>query len=197
MAQDLRDLSRKLADEPGKPLPKGHKKRFSERLDQEFRGQQSTIFLWWKVAAAVVVAVGIGSWVFFNAPIDPDHHQSITDTSAIDGETTKEFYTLSDLSPDFEKVENFYLTGIQMELANLKVDDTNKEFVSGYLKRLEELNDEYQVLNQELNYLGPNEQTIQALIDNLQRRLDLIIKLKNNLHQFNQTKNEQFQNQQA
>jgi hypothetical protein len=43
----------------------------------------------------------------------------------------------------------------------------------------------------ELNQLGPNDQTISALIENLQLRLQLLQKLKKKLNELNTSKNEQ------
>jgi hypothetical protein len=37
--------------------------------------------------------------------------------------------------------------------------------------------------------MGPNEQTIEAMVENLQFRLDLLYKLKNKLNEIKQTKN--------
>ncbi|HBY67562.1 MAG TPA: hypothetical protein DEG69_07295, partial [Flavobacteriaceae bacterium] len=39
--------------------------------------------------------------------------------------------TLGDLSPDLKKVENYYLTGINVQLASLKIKDENKELIDG------------------------------------------------------------------
>lgn len=191
MAQDLRELLQNAATEQHKTLPKGHKARFAERLEKELPARPA-VFLWWKIAAVAIMVIGVGSLVFFNQNNEVRSNQSVADT-----QDEEEYYTLSDLSPELKKVENFYLTGIQMELAKLEVTENNKDFISGYMKQLKELDDEYALLNKELNQLGPSEETIEALIENLQRRLDLIIKLKNKLHQFNQSKNEQFHNQQA
>lgn len=46
--------------------------------------------------------------------------------------------------------------------------------MDSYMERLAELNKEYHRLNEELNELGPNDQTINALIKNLQLRLQLL-----------------------
>ena len=67
----------------------------------------------------------------------------------------------------------------------------NEELVDSYLERLGELNKEYQALNTELNEVGPNDQTIEAAIRNLQLRLDLMKKLKSKLNQLKSSENEQ------
>ena len=49
------------------------------------------------------------------------------------------------------------------------------------MNRLDVLNNDYLLLNKELNESGPNEANVNALIDNLKLRLELLFKLKNKL----------------
>ena len=79
---------------------------------------------------------------------------------------------------------------INLELAKLEVSQENKDLVDGFMERLAELNVEYQRLNKELNTIGPNDQTISALIQNLQLRLRLLQKLKDTLIELKSSKNE-------
>ncbi|MEZ4858783.1 MAG: hypothetical protein R2781_08230 [Flavobacteriaceae bacterium] len=105
--------------------------------------------------------------------------------------------TIGSLSPDLKKVEDFYITGINQQLASLNRTPENEELVNGYLQRLEELNNAYNLLNKELNEVGPSEATITALIDNLQLRLELLFKLKNKLKELKSLENETISNIQA
>jgi hypothetical protein len=100
--------------------------------------------------------------------------------------------TLADISPDLKKVQEFYMTGINMQLASLKITDENKELVDGYMERLAELDKEYTVLNTELTKVGPTEATVTALIDNLRLRLDLLFKLKSKLKELKNQDNDEF-----
>jgi predicted RNase H-like nuclease (RuvC/YqgF family) len=100
-------------------------------------------------------------------------------------------YSLGDLSPDLKKVENYYVANINLELSRLEVSGENKALVDDYMKRLSELDEEYKMLNIELNEIGPNDQTISALIRNLQLRLQLLQKLKQKLNQLKSSENEQ------
>ena len=59
------------------------------------------------------------------------------------------------------------------------------------MERLAELDKEYAVLNKELNEFGPNDETISALIQNLQLRLQLLQRLKEKLNQLKSSENEQ------
>ena len=94
-------------------------------------------------------------------------------------------------------MEDFYLTGINVQLASLDQNDENKELITGYLLRLGELDTEYAALNKELNEVGPTEATVTALIDNLKLRLELLFKLKNKLKELKNQNNEQVKSVEA
>jgi len=133
--------------------------------------------------------VGIASYIYMN-----DLGGANPDTTIVSNEDSKDADTnisLGDLSPDLEKIENYYVANINLELANLEVSDDNKGVVDGYMEQLEALDAEYKRLNKELNEVGPNDQTIEALIQNLQLRLQLLKKLKEKLNQLKLSKNEQ------
>ena len=89
--------------------------------------------------------------------------------------------SFGDLSPDLKKVEDYYMMSINMELSQLEISERNKTLIDSFMERLEELNAEYKKLNRELNEIGPNDQTITALIKNLQLRLQLLHKLRDKL----------------
>lgn len=191
MGQDIRKMMRDY--KPGTPkLSEGHEKRFEARLDTQFSKPERPMIYWLKIAAVIVAFLAVGSFAYF----------SINDKGAEDGLTTVEntntetipesVITLGDLSPDLKKVESYYTTGINVQLASLKVNDDNKELVDSYMKRLNELHTEYKVLNKELNEVGPNEATITALVDNLQLRLELLFKLKNKLEELKKQNNENY-----
>jgi len=60
-----------------------------------------------------------------------------------------------------------------------------KELFDGYLIQLNELDKEYQKLSLELTESGPSELTVNALIDNLKLRLNLLYRLRSKLQEFN------------
>ena len=90
-----------------------------------------------------------------------------------------------------KKIESYYVTNINLQLSDLEYAGDNKIMVDGYMERLAELDKEYNKLNVELNEIGPNDQTITALVKNLQLRLQLLQKLKTKLNQLKSSKNEQ------
>ena len=145
--------------------------------------------VWLQIAATVVVLIGVGAFLFTRNSASDNIKTTTVDRA--NTEQAQPNISLGDLSPDLQKVEAYYVANINMELASLDVSDENKALVDGYMEQLAELDAEYKKLNQELNELGPNDQTISALINNLQLRLQLLQKLKTKLNQLKSSKNEQ------
>lgn len=191
MGRDIRKMMKDYAPEQSK-LSKGHETRFEEKLQQAFpKENNKTSFLWLKVAAMVIIFLGAGYFAYQQWDGVENIEPVLVDNQGVN-ETLAPQFTLGDLSPDLKKVEEFYTTGINVQLASLQNDSDNKELIDGYLKRINELNKEYEILNKELNEVGPTEATITALIDNLKLRLELLFKLKNKLKELKQLENEQF-----
>ncbi|CAM4270058.1 hypothetical protein [Gillisia hiemivivida] len=200
MAQDIRKMFKD--DEPwtSEKLSKGHQKRFEARLDNKLPQEKKTNkYFFLKIAAVFIVALGIGT-LFFNRDVIINNETPIVATPEAEDEKNeipvKEFQ-LSEVSPDFKKIENYYLAGINMELAKLEVNPSNKALIDSFMGKMSELNTEYKRLNAEFNEMGPNEQTIEAMVENLQFRLDLLYKLKNKLNEIKQTKNTNNENHKA
>ena len=192
MGQDLREML-KNDQESDLKLSEGHEARFAKKLKASFSENTSEkktdAFFWMKIAAMIVVFLGVG-YMSYKA-FSEEEQIVIADTETEETSEAPQF-TLGDLSPDLKKVEEFYLKGIDVQLSSLEVNDDNKELIEGYMKRLEALNKEYQLLSKELNEVGPTEETINALIDNLKLRLELLFKLKNKLKELKNIENEKF-----
>jgi len=196
MAQDIRDLLKGENPEKAK-LSKGHKSRFEAMLDKEMP-QEKNSFSWLKIAAIALVLLSVS---FFGYQYLSDFTGNINNTNAnpiVEVDTKKNDtpsqISIGDLSPDLKKVEDYYRTGINLQLASLKIDPENKDLVDGYMSQLSILDKEYKKLNLELNKEGPTEATITALIDNLKLRLELLFKLKNKLNEFKTQENETINN---
>ncbi len=197
MAQDIRNMFKDDKPLTSKKLSKGHQKRFEAKLELALPKQKSSNkFSFLKIAAIFIVAVGIGAFFLNKAKIIKTETPIVTAPKIEDDKNTlpvKEFQ-LSEVSPDFKKIENYYLAGINMELAKLEVNPSNKALINSFMSKMKELNNEYKRLNAEFNEAGPNEQTIEAMVQNLQFRLDLLYKLKNKLNEIKQTKNIDYDN---
>ncbi|WP_437396833.1 hypothetical protein [Flagellimonas lutimaris] len=194
MARDLRKLFEKEREQKRFKLEEGHENRFFTKLEAKLPNdppKKKVFSLWMQIAASVVVAVGL-SFYYFNSnegAVDPDEKVTVVDRDNPNSDVRG--ISLGDLSPDLKKIETYYTTNINLQLSELADDPGNKELIDSYMDRLSELNQEYHKLNQELNELGPNDQTINALINNLQLRLQLLQKLKTKLNQLKSSKNEQ------
>ncbi|WP_158976003.1 hypothetical protein [Cellulophaga sp. L1A9] len=189
MNQDLRNLFKETPEKEKYTLNPGHKERFSNRLDQELPKKAASFsFFFMKIAATVLIMISVGIYFYVsNRAGVPVENPSIVN---VDQKPESQEISLGDLSPDLKKVENYYLATINLELAKLEVSQENKDLVDGFMERLADLNTEYQRLNKELNTIGPNDQTISALIQNLQLRLQLLQKLKDTLIELKSSKNE-------
>jgi hypothetical protein len=196
MAQDIRKLVEE--HDPVSPLlPKGHEERFQRRLEQEMdrpnviaiEKHSGSLRLLLKVAAIAVIVVITG--IFGYIYISGENQNSIVENN-VNKDKLNDQISLGDLSPDLKKVEDYYLTGINVQLSSLKFTEENKGLIEGYMNQLRDLDDEYEILNSELNKNGPSEATITALIDNLKIRLELLFKLKNKLKELKNQKNEKF-----
>ena len=186
MSQDLRKLFDKEREQKYR-MKEGHEERFMELLDESMPVRKKRLLPNWSIAASIVILLGLG--IYFMTTAD----RSPVQTTIVDkGETEEEpGISLGDLSPDLKKLENYYVANINLAISELQVSPENKAVVDSFMGRLAELNVEYENLNRELNEIGPNDQTIAALIRNLQLRLDLLYKLKDKLNEFKSSKNEQ------
>lgn len=187
MAQDIRELFKNDKGIPrNNSLNDGHQKRFEARLDAHFGKPAKTTpsYLWMKIAAVFIVLLAVGG-LFFNkmgisAPVEA------TPDVIVATENQKPELQLSDLSPQFKKVEDFYMASINVELARLQITEVNKDLIDSFMTQMEELNTEYKKLNEDLIDVGINDQTVTALIDNLKLRLDLLFKLKQKMKDIKQ-----------
>lgn len=191
MAQDLRKMFRENREMGSKKysLKSGHVDRLLMRLEKELPSKRKKSYPWLKIAASVVILVSAGFYFIIKdgSPVDG------VPTKAVDAKSTvprDNSLSLGDLSPDLKKVESYYVANINLELSRLVVPEDSKLMVDGYMDRLSELNAEYKILNKELNQMGPNDQTINALVKNLQLRLQLLQKLKIKLNDLKSSKNE-------
>ncbi|RKS45101.1 hypothetical protein BC962_2776 [Gillisia mitskevichiae] len=191
MAQDIRNMFKDNEPWTIEKLSKGHQNRFEAKLEAALPIQKNKAkFNFLKIAAIFIVAIGIGAFFLHkDRIIKTETPIVITPESENDkNELPVKEFQLSEVSPDFKKIENYYLAGINMELAKLEVNPTNKALIDSFMGKMSELNNEYKRLNAEFNETGPNEQTIEAMVENLQFRLDLLYKLKNKLNEIKQTK---------
>lgn len=182
MKQDIREMMKGFKDQ-NKNLSQHHSKKFQDLLMVELHEQQPkrNTLSWLSVAASIVLLVSIGIQFYPSKKID----DSI--------KTNPKEITLGTISPEFNTIESYYTNSINLEISQLDLSSEHKDLVDSYLLKIAELTKEYQLLTQELNTKGVNDATIDALIRNLQLRLQLLQRLKKQLQQLknlNTTQNE-------
>lgn len=187
MAQDLRDLMKKETGATPQ-MKEGHEERFLKKLDEAMGRRRRVPSRTLLIAASLVVLFGTATFFLLTVDKEIPRETVVTRQEALTTESSR--LSLGDLSPDLHKIEQYYVANINLELSDLVVSDDNKAVVDSYMDRLAELNREYEDLNNELNTVGPNDQTISALINNLQLRLQLLQKLKQKLNSLKSTENE-------
>lgn len=173
MAQDIRDLFKNdnmLEDK----MPANHQDRFLEKLNTVLPKQQKKTFSWLQIAASLLLLIGLsfGAYKYFSPNTNNTIPVKVVDVF------TEETKTLGDVSPGLKKVEDYYLANINLELAKMKPTAETKDLFDGYLEQLNGLNTEYKRLSKELTVSGPNELMVNALIDNLKMRLNLLYRLR-------------------
>lgn len=181
MAQHIRKLFKDVQDGEAKHMPVGHEGRFLVKLEHEFpegnelsnSNEHKKGFRLMPIAASIAILLGLtfGVYQLIQKPqlVNPAPSATLVVKS------------LGDVSPGLKKVEDYYMANINLELANVKLTAENKDLFDSYVIRLEELNREYQRLSEELTDMGPSEPTVNALIDNLKLRLNLLYRFKDRL----------------
>lgn len=205
MAQDIRKMFQEDKSFTSDKLNKGHQSRFEAKLEKALpkhsEERSGNRFLFLKIAAVFVVALGVG-FIFYNQNSVTSEEQVVetenqTETPRENEIPVAKEYQLSDVSPEFKKIENYYLASLNIELAKLEVNDENKALVDSFMEQLAELDKEYKKLNEEIAQTGLNDSSIESMISNLQLRLELLFKLKNKLNEINQSQNKSYENHQA
>ncbi|MBU2951485.1 hypothetical protein KO493_12335 [Tamlana agarivorans] len=176
MAQDIRELF-KNSKVTHQEMPESHEARFLNKLDQALPQKSQGYPNWMKIAAAIVVFLGLGMGAFQIFKVE-NNEESSTEVATAKPIENK---TLGDISPGLKKVEDYYLASINLELSKIDPTPETKELLDGYLEQLEVLDRAYQKLSEELSTSGPSELTVNALIDNLKLRLNLLYRLRSQL----------------
>lgn len=205
MGQDIRELLKQDKRIPSEYIREGHEQRFMARLEEELPQKARKFdYNWLKIAASVVIILSVSFATFNQLGSDNaiEGEQIVNTDGLPDSKNatvvlTKQKSPLAKISPEYEKAENYLLTSIKFELSKITIDDKNKELVEGFMKRLENMDKEYQDLNKELIQVGPNMQSVEAMMENLTLRLSLLNRLKDKLKELEKIENENYTDIQA
>ena len=174
------DLREKIKEEMKlRELPANDRSVFERKLEKELHSQRGIPIRFLSIAASVIMLFGLG---YFVSMQQNSIERSVPEVSQVD---------LEEFSPELKKIENYYLTAINYELASLEVTDDNKAMLDEYLRKLNGLAKEYQLLSQQLRMDNIDEELINNLIDNLQMRLQLMVELKNELKKLKSVNHEE------
>jgi len=181
MAQHIRDLLKKDKSDQDLKMSHDHEARFLKKLNRELpQKRKISRSFGLRIAASFIVLLSLGLAINEKLKSVPDDAPYSNKT--VESGTVK---SLEDVSPDLGKVEDYYLASINLELSQLEVSPENTEVFNDYIAQLKLLSQEYDNLIKELNASGPNNATLDAIIDNLRLRLNLVMRLKTKLDDFN------------
>ncbi len=182
MHKDIREILKDNTSNKDK-LSSNHRSRFQDKLMKELHEEKKEKFSykWLFAAASIVLLLGVTFQIYMNTTtIDPQPiHQEDNEVNS-----NIQRISLGSISPELKTVESYYVNKINYELSQLELTEENKELFDGYIAQLEELTNEYKSLTDELNTKGVNDDTINALIGNLQLRLQLLKRMQKQLHEF-------------
>lgn len=184
MPKDIREILKEQQEVEVK-LSQNHRANFQDRLTKELHtgSSKKKSYQWLYIAASIVLLVGLGIQFYPTKDIGSIQPNDIP-------EAIPQTISLGSISPELKSIETYYTNTINYELSQLELTAENKEIFDGYLTKLGELTKEYKTLTKELNK-SVNDNTISALIGNLQLRLQLLKRMQKQLQQFkNPTKDE-------
>ena len=173
MPKDIRNLLEDFKDEKIE-LSNDHQTKFKARLIEELHPKK-TSFQWLYVAASFLLLLGL-SITFYP-----------TENTETPFKNSPDYIHLGNVSPELKTIETYYINNINDKLSQLDLTSENKEIFDGYFAKISELTKEYKALTDELNTTGINDNIINALIENLQLRLQLLKRLQKQLNELYKT----------
>ena len=175
------DIKEKLKKEMMlRELSSDHRSVFEKKLKKELHGGRNFSLKYLMIAASIIVLFGTGYLITLSQETPRDQIK-VAESNKV---------TLEEFSPELKKLENYYLTAINFELANIKVTEGNKAVLQEYFRKMNTLTNEYKLQSEQLEIDKIDEELINNLIDNLQMRLQLMIELKNELKKLKSKENE-------
>ncbi|WP_298516463.1 hypothetical protein [uncultured Kordia sp.] len=144
-------------------LPKGHRAEFLEKLSAtETISTSNPPFNYWRaIAAACVLLLGIGAFVYTNDG----------------GKETKQ----TSLFTEMKSIEDKYLQDIASEWESFQLTATDAGLVQKYEERLQNLDESYQELKEVFLVEKNSLTTLEKMIKNLQMRLTLLQEIQQHL----------------
>ncbi len=157
----------------------GHGQRFLDKLDQNKKsGKIINLNSWWKpllVAASLTLLVFLGLWK--TSP------QKSKDLAAV--------------SAEMEQTQDFFTMAIEKELFEVEQQRSPKtqKLIDDALKQLNLLEEDYTKLKKDLAKSGEDKRVIHAMITNFQARINLLTNVLDEIENFKELNNKDYENQ--
>ncbi|WP_179376560.1 hypothetical protein [Winogradskyella wichelsiae] len=165
MKQDIRSLFNEEDDL--KTLPENHRTEFRERLKKQSEPKRSP-YAWLSATAILIIAVTIG----FNV---------------MQKEAKPELNKESPIIAQVEAVEAAYLKDIETEWQSFIAIADDAVLVERFRKKLKDLDTDYKAISVQFKDDANNILVIEALVENLQTRLQILKDIQNHIKILNQT----------
>ncbi|GAB4156917.1 MAG: hypothetical protein Tsb0033_08130 [Winogradskyella sp.] len=165
MKQDIRDFFKDREDL--KTPPANHRNEFLEKLKKQNQSKKVSL-KWLKIAAVFIVALTVGISVFYKEKTE----------------------NVSPMIAQIEAVEAEYLKEINTEWENFVAIANDEVLVARFKKRLDALDRDYQSISKQFKSDANNIVVVEALVDNLQTRLQILKDIQEHIKILNQN-NEQ------
>ncbi|NND88433.1 MAG: hypothetical protein HKM28_04205 [Flavobacteriaceae bacterium] len=162
--------------------PLGHRARFMERLrnaseeDVEIETtpvRSITQHVWWKAVAMTAAVVAI---MVIGFQYTPDRPQEAD---------------LASVSEEMRSTQSFFTTAINKEIETLKAFSTpqSEALVADALKKIDQLESEYNHLKKDLVTSGNDKRVVYAMISNFQTRIELLTQVVETLKNLEKSNN--------
>ena len=158
------------SDFPVKKLPQGHREEFLEKLQKKNSQKPKQKNNWWKIAATLVVLVGLGFVLLQNRETD-------------------DFPEADTIALELQQIETQYLQEIETEWENFLKIATDKKLIARFKEKLAQLDTDYKEISAEYKSDKNNIQAVEDLIRNLQTRLSILKDIQEHIKILNQKTN--------
>lgn len=171
MKRDIRDLFKNEEEQRIKELPSNYRSEFLGRLKQQHKPKQKP-YAWLSIAAVLLIALTIGF--------------SYLNSESEDQQTAP-------ILAQIESIEAEYLADIETEWRSFIAIAEDEVLVERFRKKLKELDTDYKDISVQFKTDTNNILVIEALVDNLQTRLQILKDIQAHIKILNQ-KNEPYEN---
>lgn len=168
MKQDIRELF-KNNEFPKKKLPSSHKEEFLEKLknSEVVKPEKRRMNFLLKVASSIVLLFSVGYFV----------------QNSMDLETQN-----TALEIQVEQIEKEYLKNIEKEWKAFVKNTDDQNLIKKYEEKLRKLDVSYKEVSKQFKENSENISVLESLIENLQRRLQLLKDIQEHIKELNQKK---------